>query len=44
MLSSFLGDGLVLGLITGHSFEKGSKVVAEGEYTPREPELAHQGD
>jgi nitric oxide reductase subunit B len=34
----------VLGLVTGHSFEKGSKVLEEGEYTPHEPELVHQGD
>jgi nitric oxide reductase subunit B len=34
----------VLGLITGHSFEPGSKVIEEGQYTAHEPELAHQGD
>ena len=34
----------VLGLITGHSFDKGARVIEEGEYTPHEPELVHQGD
>jgi nitric oxide reductase subunit B len=34
----------VLGLITGHSFDQGSKVLREGEYAPHEPELAHHGD
>src|SRR5215472_13763955 len=34
----------VLGLITGHSFDKGSKVIEEGEYAPHERELVHQGD
>jgi len=34
----------VLGLITGHSFDKGSKVIEEGECAPREPELVPQGD
>jgi nitric oxide reductase subunit B len=34
----------VLGLITGHSFDQGARVLEEGEYTPHEPELVHQGD
>lgn len=34
----------VLGLITGHSFDRGARVIEEGEYTPHEPELVHQGD
>ncbi len=34
----------VLGLVTGHSFDRGTKVLEEGEYTPHEPELVHQGD
>ncbi len=36
----------VLGLVTGHSFDRGSAVLEEGEYTPHEkkPELVHQGD
>jgi nitric oxide reductase subunit B len=34
----------VLGLVTGHSFEQGSRVIEEGQYTAQEPELAHQGD
>jgi nitric oxide reductase subunit B len=34
----------VLGLITGHSFDRGARVLEEGEYTPHEPELVHQGD
>jgi len=34
----------VLGLITGQSFDKGSKVIEEGECAPREPELVPQGD
>jgi nitric oxide reductase subunit B len=34
----------VLGLITGHSFDRGARVLEEGEYTPHEPELMHQGD
>jgi nitric oxide reductase subunit B len=34
----------VLGLITGHSFDQGSRVLEEGEFTPHEPELVHQGD
>jgi nitric oxide reductase subunit B len=32
------------GLVTGHSFDQGARVVEEGEYTPHEPELVHQGD
>jgi nitric oxide reductase subunit B len=34
----------VLGLVTGHSFDRGARVLEEGEYTPHEPELMHQGD
>ena len=34
----------VLGLITGHSFDRGARVIEEGEYTPHEPELVHHGD
>ena len=34
----------VLGLVTGHSFDRGARVLEEGEYTPHEPELVHQGD
>ena len=34
----------VFGLVTGHSFDQGARVVEEGEYTPHEPELVHQGD
>ena len=34
----------VLGLVTGHSFDRGSRVMEEGEYTPQESELVHQGD
>jgi len=34
----------VLGLVTGHSFDQGSGVVEEGEYTPHEAELVHHGD
>jgi nitric oxide reductase subunit B len=34
----------VLGLVTGHSFDRGARVIEEGEYTPHEPELVHQGD
>ncbi|HZS99557.1 MAG TPA: nitric-oxide reductase large subunit [Terriglobales bacterium] len=34
----------VLGLITGHSFDRGARVLEQGEYTPHEPELVHQGD
>ena len=34
----------VLGLITGHSFDRMSRILEEGEYTPHEPELVHQGD
>jgi nitric oxide reductase subunit B len=34
----------VLGLVTGHSFDRGSRVLEEGEYTPQESELVHQGD
>jgi nitric oxide reductase subunit B len=34
----------VLGLITGHSFDRGARVIEEGEYTPHERELVHQGD
>jgi nitric oxide reductase subunit B len=35
----------VLGLVTGHSFDRGSKVLEEGQYTTHEEEeLAHQGD
>ena len=34
----------VLGLVTGHSFDRGSKVLEEGEYTPQQEELVHQGD
>jgi thiosulfate reductase cytochrome b subunit len=40
----------VLGLVTGHSFDRGSPVLEEGEYTPRvrekvkEEELVHSGD
>lgn len=34
----------VLGLVTGHSFDRNAMVLEEGEYTPREPELIHQGD
>jgi len=34
----------VLGLMTGHSFDQGSRVLEEGEYTPHEPEPVHQGD
>src|SRR3954470_18503522 len=34
----------VLGLITGHSFDRGAKVLEEGEYKPQESELVHQGD
>jgi len=34
----------VLGLITGHSFDQGSKVIEEGEYAPHERQLVHQGD
>ncbi len=30
----------VLGLVTGHSFDRGSSVLAEGEYTPRKKEKA----
>ncbi len=33
----------VLGLVTGHSFEKGA-VVEEGEHVARELEVAHSGD
>jgi len=33
----------VLGLVTGHSFDK-SAVLEEGEYTTRELEAAHSGD
>jgi nitric oxide reductase subunit B len=33
----------VLGLATGHSFEKHA-VVEEGEYIPRELEVLHSGD
>jgi nitric oxide reductase subunit B len=32
----------VLGLVTGHSFDRGSKVLEEGEYKPYESELVHQ--
>ena len=32
----------VLGLVTGHSFDQGSRVVDEGAYAPRESELAHR--
>jgi len=31
----------VLGLVTGHSFDRGARVIEEGEYTPHEPELVH---
>jgi nitric oxide reductase subunit B len=37
----------VLGLVTGHSFDRRSPVLEEGEYTPQvkeEAELVHQGD
>jgi nitric oxide reductase subunit B len=34
----------VLGLVTGHSFDRGSKVLEEGQYTTHEEELVHQGD
>jgi nitric oxide reductase subunit B len=40
----------VLGLVTGHSFDRSSPVLEEGEYTPRvrekvkEEELVHSGD
>ena len=34
----------VLGLVTGHSFEPGSMVIEEGQYTPHEPELVHHGE
>jgi nitric oxide reductase subunit B len=33
----------VLGLVTGHSFDRGSMVLEEGEYAPQQ-ELVHQGD
>src|SRR6476646_9627698 len=32
----------VLGLVTGHSFDRGSKVLEGGEYKPYESELVHQ--
>jgi len=32
----------VLGLVTGHSFDRGSKVLEEGEYKPHDAELVHQ--
>jgi nitric oxide reductase subunit B len=37
----------VLGLVTGHSYDRRSPVLEEGEYTPQvkeEAELVHQGD
>jgi nitric oxide reductase subunit B len=34
----------VLGLVTGHSFDRGSAVLEEGQYTPHEAELVHRGD
>jgi nitric oxide reductase subunit B len=34
----------VLGLVTGHSFDRGAPVLGEGEYKPQEAELVHQGD
>jgi nitric oxide reductase subunit B len=34
----------VLGLVTGHSFDRGSKVLEEGQYTTHGGELVHQGD
>lgn len=34
----------VLGLITGHSFDRGARVIEEGEYTPHQREFVHQGD
>jgi nitric oxide reductase subunit B len=41
----------VLGLVTGHSFDRSAPVLEEGEYTPQakervreEAELVHEGD
>src|SRR5207248_10833132 len=36
----------VLGLVTGHSFDRGASVINEGDSMPQEqePELVHHGD
>src|SRR5436305_11742754 len=34
----------VLGLITGRAFDRGARVLEEGEYSPQQEELVHQGD
>ena len=34
----------VLGLVTGHSFDRSARVLEEGEFTPRPEELVQQAD